>query len=149
MTVLAQKIELFVRDIERSARFYVEALGFERAPTRTVMLAGEELVHAPLRNGPVLLGIGLMSRLPENHHHRRGGADALLGAGVELCFYVADSELDAWYERAKAAGARFGPSGREALGMRPWGARDFRVLDPDDYYVRVTAPDRDYPHPVD
>ena len=147
MNVLAQKIELFVRDVERSASFYVEALGFERAPTRTVMLSGEELVHVPLSNGPVLLGIGLISRLPENHYHRRSGANALLGTGVELCLYVADSELEAWYARAKAACARFDLSGSEALSMRPWGARDFRVLDPDEYYVRVTAPDRDYPHP--
>jgi hypothetical protein len=49
-----------VQDVERSASFYVDALGFVRAPTRTVMLEGQELVHVPLRNGPVLLGIGLI-----------------------------------------------------------------------------------------
>jgi lactoylglutathione lyase len=144
MNILAQKVELFVQDVERSASFYVDALGFERAPTRTVMLAGRELVHVPLRNGPVMLGIGLLSRLPTEHYHRRAGSNAFLGLGVELCLYVADSDLETWYARAKAAGAQFDRTGSEPLSMRPWGARDFRVLDPDGYYVRVTAPDRDF-----
>ena len=104
MNILAQKVELFVQDVERSASFYVDVLGFERAPTRTVMLAGQELVHAPLRNGPIMLGIGLLSRLPTEHYHRRAGSNAVLGLGVELCLYVADSELETWYARAKAAG---------------------------------------------
>jgi len=145
MSVLAQKIEIFVLDVERSTNFCVGALGFERAPTRSTVLAGQELIHVPLRNGPVLLGIGLISRLPLDHYHRRGGSNPLVGTGVELCLYVDDSELETWFARAKAKGVKFDQSGGEPLSMRPWGVRDFRVFDPDEYYVRITAPDRDFP----
>jgi lactoylglutathione lyase len=55
------------------------------------------------------------------------------GAGVEIVLEVRD--VDAALEQVERAG--FGVV--EPLRERPWGLRDFRVADPDDYYVRVTT----------
>lgn len=140
MALIGQKIELFVSSLESSVDFYCRVLGFESGPQRHVTLAGNELQHVPVWNGPSMIGLGLFARLDKAHHLRRGGLDAERGLGVELCFYVDDSDLDACYERV----VRECRTPIEPLVMQPWGSRDFRVIDPDGYYVRISGPDRDY-----
>ena len=54
--------------------------------------------------------------------------------GVEIVLEVPD--LDA----ALAALVRAGGHVVEPIRERPWGLRDFRVLDPDGYYLRITTP---------
>ncbi len=56
------------------------------------------------------------------------------GVGVEVAVDVED--LDELYERALAL------EGAVVKGVqdRAWGARDFRVADPDGYFVRFTTP---------
>jgi len=44
--------------------------------------------------------------------------------------YIAVDDVDACYERAKAAGAEV----TLEIGDRPWGSRDFSVLDPEGYH---------------
>jgi lactoylglutathione lyase len=44
-------------------------------------------------------------------------------------------DVDAALEQVERAGF----SVVELLRERPWGLRDFRVVDPDGYYVRVTT----------
>jgi hypothetical protein len=61
----------------------------------------------------------------------RHPADTPRGHGVEII--VTTSEIDALYERAKDLDAV-----AEALAVRAWGARDFRIADPFGYYIRVT-----------
>ena len=55
------------------------------------------------------------------------------GAGVEIVLEVDD--LDAALARVGRAGADVA----EAIRRRPWGLRDFRLADPDGYYLRVTS----------
>jgi lactoylglutathione lyase len=140
MRLNSQKIELFVSDLEESANFYHRVLGFEVGATREVVLEGRLLRHTPVWNGPTMIGLGLLSSLSPDHHLRRDGLDAARGVGVEFCLYVKDPELDAYYSRALGACK----TKIEPLVTQPWGARDFRVVDPDGYYIRVSAPDRDY-----
>jgi uncharacterized glyoxalase superfamily protein PhnB len=52
--------------------------------------------------------------------------------GVELVLEVDD--VDADHARVSAAGWPLA----EPLTHRPWGLRDFRLVDPDGYYWRVT-----------
>ena len=52
--------------------------------------------------------------------------------GVELVLEVDDLEAD----RARVAAA--GRPIEEDVSDRPWGLRDFRVLDPSGYYWRIT-----------
>jgi lactoylglutathione lyase len=56
------------------------------------------------------------------------------GTGVEISIQVAD--VDAEYIRAKTAGLNI----VKPMLDRPWGARDFRLADPDGYFLRVTSP---------
>jgi lactoylglutathione lyase len=107
------RLELFVDDLGRSVDFYRRALGFR--------LVRQDPGYASLCNGAVVLGLGPAAGLPKRR-----------GAGVEVVLEVDD--LDAAYARVRRAGVR--PV--EAPRGRPWGLRDFRILDPDGYYLRVT-----------
>lgn len=140
MSFIGQKIELFVSNLEQSVDFYRRVLAFEVGTERQVMYRGTLLRHTPVWNGPTVIGLGLLANLSPDHHLRRAGLDAARGVGVEFCLYVDDSQLDAHYERALRECA----DRVEALVAQPWGARDFRVSDPDGYYLRVSTPDRDF-----
>jgi predicted enzyme related to lactoylglutathione lyase len=52
---------------------------------------------------------------------------------VEIVLEVED--LDEALERVERAGVALIEHARE----RPWGLRDFRIADPDGYYLRVTT----------
>jgi lactoylglutathione lyase len=119
------RVELFVSDLESSVRFYQDVLGFERAPRG---LIGDYTV---MRRG--LAQIALQSQLylgPEHPLKPRQGER--FGLCVELVVEVDD--LDAAFEQARSKWPI-----EATLGLRPWGRRDFRVLDPDGFYVRVTS----------
>jgi len=55
------------------------------------------------------------------------------GLGVELVVVVED--VAALHARAVASGQ----ADISALVAQPWGLTDFRVVDPDGYYIRVTG----------
>jgi len=119
------RLELFVDDLAASAAFYVGALGFA--------VEYQDHEYASLRNGAVVLGLGLARRLPAAHHFGQQAHARQRGVGVEIVLEVPD--LDSVYRRAAASG--YPPEG--APRDRPWGLRDFRIVDPDGYYVRVTS----------
>ena len=118
------RIELFVADIERSAAFYAEALGFTRESSGDGYVA--------MRRGAAVLGLGLARNLPAAHPLRARDRDRN-GIGVEIVLEVDD--VDA----ALAAVERAGYPVLVPLAGRPWGLRDFRLVDPDGYYLRVTS----------
>lgn len=122
------RLELFVADIDASIRFYTEVLGYR--------VVRHEEDYASLRRGAAVLGLGPVAKLPQDGDGP-GFTQARLagdrGAGVEIVLEV--PELDAVYEQARAAGAEIA----EPPTRRPWGLRDFRLADPDGYYVRVTT----------
>lgn len=140
MNLIGQKIELFVTDLEASVDFYGRVLGFSVGEMRQTMLGDSLLRHVPVWNNPTMIGLGLLESLAPTHHLRRAGLESERGIGVEICLYVEDSELDDLYARV----ARECSTKIETLVEQPWGARDFRVVDPDGYYVRISGPDRDY-----
>lgn len=140
MNLIGQKIELFVSDLEASVDFYGNVLGFEVGEQRRTVLKGNELQHVPVWKGTTMIGLGLMSKLSSSHHLRRGGMNAERGIGVELCFYLTDVDIDEFHKRVSEKWTK----GLEPLVEQPWGARDFRIVDPDGYYVRFSTPDRDF-----
>ena len=140
MRISSCKIELFVENLQRSIEFYETVLGFESGETRFVERDGQRLNHTPLRNGPILIALGAFEDLSDEHHFRRGEASVPKGIGTEFCFYVPSSKLDSWYERVLET---YDKLSIERLRLRPWGARDFRVIDPDGYYLRISEPDKD------
>jgi lactoylglutathione lyase len=120
------RLELFVVDMEASIAFYTRVLAFgvERH---------EPGDYASLRLGSVTLGIGPVAKLPvEGGYFGRDIADYRRGLGVEIVVEVDD--VDGWRDRVADSGRPI----LEPLQDRPWGLRDFRISDPDGYYLRIT-----------
>jgi lactoylglutathione lyase len=124
------RFELFVCDLQRSISFYERVLDFKvehssRAPSSD---------YVKLTNGVVQIGLGARDALADDHYFRTARGDRP-GVGVEIVFEV--ESIAVYEQRARLANAVFEP-----MRERPWGRRDFRVVDPDGYYIRVTESDR-------
>ncbi|GGM13624.1 VOC family protein [Nakamurella endophytica] len=122
MTV-ALRLELFPADLDAFADFWCGVLAFglerdERQATVPYLAVRRSAVRigAAARPGA---GVPPVARRPP--------------AGVEIVLEVED--LDRERERVAAAGWPV----EEDVRMRPWGLRDFRLLDPDGHYVRITT----------
>jgi catechol 2,3-dioxygenase-like lactoylglutathione lyase family enzyme len=125
-------MELFVDDLDTSAAFYTDLLGF-RTERRTAE-------YVSVRRGTVVLGLGPVAKLPAHGSGAGFTRDRLArgkGAGVEIVLELdAIAELSALHDRCQAGGVVVEP-----LQHRPWGLQDFRLVDPDGYYLRVTHGD--------
>lgn len=100
-------------------------LGFEQEPDRP---GG----YTPLAKGAVRLALNLHSDLDEDHPIRLAAHDRP-GRGVEIVLEADD--IEAMYQRVVS---EKWPRSAE-LRRQPWGLTDFRVLDPDGYYWRITS----------
>ena len=124
------RLELFVRDLDASVAFDERVLGF-RVDRRDA-----DGGYASLVRGSVVLGLGPIAKLPRDGPgggFTQARLAARRGAGVEIVLEVDD--LAAALERVEAAGHPV----EAPLQARPWGRTDFRLLDPDGYYLRITA----------
>lgn len=128
--VVGLRFELFVDDVEESVHFYGATLGL--APPPTWSPEG----YVPLQAGAVTIGVQHHTKLPGDHHFSPARLSGPVGVGVEIVIEVDD--VDRAYVLASAEVDHF-PGQIEPLSDRPWGARDFRLIDPDGYYVRVTS----------
>ena len=121
------QLELFVEDVERSLAFYTGVLGFE-------VLKRKEDGYTALAQGEAVIALNRRSTLDPTHPiHARPGEP--LGRGVEIALMVED--VRATYDRVAA---KDWPRSTE-LTHQPWGAWDFRILDPDGYYLRISNQD--------
>ena len=123
------RMELFVEDLDISVRFYCDVLGFQ------VDRRADDYVS--LRRGTVVLGLGPVAKLPEQAAGQGFTRQRLArdeGAGVEIVLELDDlNELRALYEHCRPRAVI-----SEELRLRPWGLQDFRLADPDGYYLRIT-----------
>lgn len=118
------RCEVFSADLDATASFYVQVLGFEvERDERTAPSPYLALVR-----GQVRVGAAARARVPDPEQRRPP-------VGVELVLEVEDLEVDR--ARVRAAGWPV----VQDVQLQPWGSRDFRLLDPDGYYWRVTSPD--------
>ncbi len=122
---MALRMELFVRDVRAAVAFYRDVLGFT--------VERESPGYVSVRNGDVVFDIGPEDGLPEGHHFGREALRRQKGVGVEIVLEVDD--VAAYERRVRDAGYAVAAP----LKQRPWGLTDFRVVDPDGYYVRVTS----------
>ena len=121
------RLELFVEDMDASINFYTGVLGF-------AVLREHPGDYASLRCGDVTLGIGPISKLPEQGgYFTREIASLRRGVGAEIVLEIDD--VDEWYRHVSGCGYPI----FEPLQHRPWGLRDFRIVDPDGYYLRLTS----------
>jgi lactoylglutathione lyase len=119
-------VEFFVSDVERSIEFYAH-LGFH------VARRYEEWVL--LRRGETKLGLqGDAHAVAGPHYFTPDIGRSPRGTGVEVSVQVDD--VDAVYAQVLAAGLNV----VKPIQDRPWRARDFRIADPDGYFVRITSP---------
>lgn len=118
--IVESKFELFVAQPAESVHFY-ETLGFGVAHAKadgytTLASGGTVVAVAPV---PWWLPLRLVAWLRHPP------------LGTELVFYT--DRLEALRDALLAAGYEPGE-----IALQPWGNRDFRVNDPDGYYVRVS-----------
>ena len=120
------QVNLAVKDLQVSAAFYTETLGFkERANSPGYIL---------LQRNDLVLGLKTDELLWYPDPGEQPVESLVRGVGVELVLEASD--IDQFHARMQQAGVVI----HEPLKEQPWGATDFRMLDPDGYYWRITSP---------
>ena len=121
------RLELFVADLEVSRDFYTRVLNFR---------ADEKHAdgYTPLKSGEVVLSLNLRSHLPEDHPVQTEPNERV-GRGLEIVLEVDD--IDALYAHVRSQGWPIS----SPLQQQAWGLRDFRLIDPDGYYLRLSSKD--------
>jgi len=128
VTAILTRVEFFVTDLDATLVFY-ERLGFA--------LVTRWEGWALIERGGSRLALQHDAYARDHEHYFTPHLDQFpRGVGVETCVDVADvDDLQALYATATELGVVV----RE-LRERPWGATDFRIADPDGYFVRFTTP---------
>jgi catechol 2,3-dioxygenase-like lactoylglutathione lyase family enzyme len=116
------RIEIFPNDLGPTVDFYTGVLGFELVRDESAA----ESAYVALERGEVKLGAAARPDHRPDLDHRRPPT------GVELVLEV--DNLEAELVRVRSRGWPI----EEQLAVRPWGLRDFRLLDPNGYYLRIT-----------
>lgn len=109
-------VALHVADVERSCHFYADVLRLEQIPRPAFTFPG---AWFRLGQAQELHLIG--ERAAAVHSHNRGNHFALL-----------TDDLDAWEEHLRRCGATYNPT-----RLRPDGARQIFLVDPDGHYVEL------------
>jgi lactoylglutathione lyase len=118
---MSLRIEIFSADLAATADFYRRVLGF-------TVLRDERTSPSPyLALGRDDVRVGAAERAEAVDRSARRPP-----TGVELVLEVDDVDV----ERIRVADA--GWPVQDEVTRRPWGLRDFRLLDPDGYFVRIT-----------
>ncbi len=115
------RIEIFPADLNATVRFYVDLLGFSLVTDRR----SDVSPYLSLQRDDVQIGA---VPIPGGHPLQRRPP-----TGVEIVFEV--DYLHVERDRIRLAGWPI----EEDIMRRPWGLQDFRVLDPDGYYLRFTS----------
>jgi catechol 2,3-dioxygenase-like lactoylglutathione lyase family enzyme len=122
---MSLRAELFVADVARSIDFYTRVLGFK--------VERSSPGYVSIRRGDVVFGIGPIAGLEPDHYFRPQVGKVRNGLGVEFVLEVDDVVV---LEReVRAAGYPL----INALEKQPWGLTDFRLADPDGYFLRITS----------
>ena len=119
---LTLRIELFPTTLDAFVSFYVGVLRF--AVVRDDRPGGG--AYVALQRGDV--HIGALEAWEETE-----GSLRLPPHGVEIVLETDDLEAE------RASVRRAGWEVVEDMVERPWGLRDFRLLDPDGHYIRITT----------
>jgi uncharacterized glyoxalase superfamily protein PhnB len=117
------RLELFVISLDDSIDFYSRVLQF------TMTEQKEDGYTVMKRDG---LQISLQARdvLPDDHPIKPKPSERT-GLGIEIVLEI--NGLEALYANVQAQGWALSQS----LQKQPWGSVDFRVFDPNGYYLRI------------
>ena len=103
--------------------FYTRVLGFE-----TVNYQPDD--YSVFRKDTIQIALQSQSYLPDTHPLKPHNHP--VGLGIEIVLEVED--VQAAYAQVQAEQWHIADS----LAARPWGLQDFRVLDPNGFYIRIT-----------
>jgi predicted enzyme related to lactoylglutathione lyase len=117
------RIEIFPADLDEFVDFYVRVLRFQIDTDRRHT---SDAPYAAVRRGATRIGALRAWRSVDP-------SVRALPQGVEIVLEVDDLEAE---ERAVLDA---GWPVAEQISRRPWGLWDFRVLDPDGHYLRITT----------
>jgi catechol 2,3-dioxygenase-like lactoylglutathione lyase family enzyme len=119
------RIELFVNDLSICLDFYRRVLRFEIGERQSVG-------YTLMTNGEVQLGLNLRSNLPDDHPVQAQEYERI-GRGIEIVLEI--DNIEEFYQYVFIQ--NWPIVGK--LQQQPWGLIDFRVFDPDGYYLRITS----------
>ena len=117
------RLELFVESVPTSRDFYTRVLAFDE-------ISYQSDGYSVFRKGNIQIALQAWSQLP-NDHPLKPQEQERVGLGVEIVIEVDD--LDTLYTHVLNAEWPIA----DDLAERPWGSRDFRVFDPNGYYLRI------------
>ncbi|MBI3384686.1 hypothetical protein HY030_00655 [Candidatus Gottesmanbacteria bacterium] len=129
-------IELHVPDFDKVLDFYGK-LGFKKVweyPPKDqsgylVMKRGESVIAFFCGNNEVY-NHPFFKRFPKN---------TVRGYAVELAIYISDKPIDDYYQEVvNNVGEKYIV---QPLIVKPWGSKDFRMIDPFGFYLRFGEPD--------
>lgn len=113
------RVEIFPSDMDRTIRFYLD-LGFE-----VTGRSKRPPAYVSLRLGDVRIGARAANPIEPSRRSTPAGTEIVIE--VDDIYASRDDAVDARIALA------------EDLQERPWGLIDFRVSNPDGYYLRFTA----------
>jgi uncharacterized glyoxalase superfamily protein PhnB len=112
------------RDAPRMIEWLSDTFGFEKQ----MVIANEDgsIAHSQLRRGTGMIMVGSVLK-EETQWGRQIAQPDEIGKRETQCPYVVVEDVDALYERAKAAGAEIVME----IADQPYGSRDFICRDPE------------------
>ncbi|CAI6086171.1 VOC family protein [Cohnella sp. JJ-181] len=119
------RMELFVENLAETAKFYMEGLGFIKEK--------ESDHYISVRNGNAVIGLGAMAQLGDDHYLKPKTEMERKGVCVEIVLEVDD--IAEYYKKIEDSQYPI----HSTLTKRPWGTTDFRIVDPEGYYIRITS----------
>jgi lactoylglutathione lyase len=118
------RVELYVKDIEKSLKFYQNIVGLE--------LYGRNERCGRFNYDCFSLLITSESILADSHYFNRGKSD-IKGNRFELIIVV--DELEKVYQRCLDNNYPI----EVEVEQYPWDMRGFKIVDPDGYFLRITS----------
>ncbi|MGN4444852.1 VOC family protein [Bacillus cereus group sp. MYBK79-1] len=118
------RLELFVEDLQRSIRFYEEIL--------TLVFSKKNATGAMIKLEDFSLLLTPDYILNENHYLKTGGLNPK-GKGVEVI--IVFDNIEQIYQHVLEKNYPV----ESNLKIQSWGMKDFRLVDPDGYYLRLTS----------
>ncbi|REK53802.1 MAG: lactoylglutathione lyase [Geobacillus sp.] len=119
------RLELFVKDLQRSVDFYKNVIRLD--------LSSQNESSAMFKTENLNLLLTKEDVISSNHYFSEIKTSRK-GMGVEIILVVPD--VQSYYQRICEMQIEV----ESELKQQEWGMTDFRLIDPDGYYLRITSP---------
>lgn len=129
-------IELHVPDFEKVKDFYGK-LGFKQVWERIPKNREGYLV---MKRGDSILAFYCGNEEVYSHiYFKRFSKDTPRGYGTEIAIYLSDIDIEKYYKEISEKIDKIFIA--QPLEIKPWGTKDFRLIDPFGYYLCIREAD--------